>query len=248
MSVTGVATNPIFLMFILLFVKFQIPVPKSQANSQFAISQKSCAHDPLLFEMMAEKISSSSRASAANASRLTILFFVKPASTRRKNKRLSLASFRQILVRIRKSFLLKASSASIQLAATEPDARTNCRTSSVLLIVLGNCFTNVRTDSANKNVRSSRSRGLAPFPIFGFGVLLFTWDLELGIWNLPPRHRLPLLELGFGCLFGTWFWGFGACRCNGFLCCVGQIVRRNQCETAFFEQLFPFFNVRSFQP
>jgi len=53
--------------------------------------------------------------------------FVEPVSTNRKNSRLSFASFRQILTRIRKSFLLNASSASIQLAATEPDARTNCR-------------------------------------------------------------------------------------------------------------------------
>src|SRR5436190_10415631 len=88
--------------------------------------------------------------------------------TRRAN-RLSFASFRQIFARIRKSFLLKASSASIQLAATEPDARTNCRTSSVLLTVLGNCFTKVRTDSANRNVRSSRSRGLAPSSILELG-------------------------------------------------------------------------------
>src|SRR5439155_25294217 len=49
-----------------------------------------------------------------------------------------------IFARIRKSFLLNASSASIQLAATEPDARTSCRIS------------------------------------------FFTWDLELGIWDLRP--------------------------------------------------------------
>jgi hypothetical protein len=141
--------------------KFQIPNPKLQAKFQSRQIKKE-HHDPLDFEMMADKISVSSRASAASASRLATLFFVKPASTNRKNKRLSFASFRQIFVRIRKSFLLSASSASIQLAATEPDAGTNCRTSSVLLIVLGNCFTNARTDSANKNVLSSRSRGLEP--------------------------------------------------------------------------------------
>ena len=39
----------------------------------------------------------------------------KPASINRKNKRLSFASLRQILTRITKSFLLNASSASIQL-------------------------------------------------------------------------------------------------------------------------------------
>jgi hypothetical protein len=47
--------------------------------------------------------------------------FVEAVSTNRKNNRLSFASFRQILTRITKSFLLKASSASIQFAATEPD-------------------------------------------------------------------------------------------------------------------------------
>ena len=130
---------------------------------------------------MAEKISVSSRASVANTSRFVTLPLLSPASIKRKNKRLSFASFRQIFARIRKSFLLRASSASIQLAATEPDARTSCRTSSVLLTVLGNCFTNPRTDSANRNVRSSRSRGLAPSSI---------------------------LDLGFNCLFGTWVLGF----------------------------------------
>jgi hypothetical protein len=99
--------------------------------------------------MIEEKISVSSRASAANASRLAALFFDKPESINRKKRRLSLASFRQIFARIKKSFLLKASSASIQLAATQPEARTSCRTSSALLIVLGNCFTNVRTNCAN---------------------------------------------------------------------------------------------------
>jgi hypothetical protein len=45
--------------------------------------------------------------------------FVEAVSTNRKNNGLSFASFRQILTRITKSFLLKASSASIQFAATE---------------------------------------------------------------------------------------------------------------------------------
>src|SRR5206468_5152271 len=86
--------------------------------------------------------------------------------------------------RITKSFLLNASSASIQLAATDPDARTSCRASSVLLIVRGSFFTNARIASANRNVRCSRSRrlGLA------------------SIW-----------ELGFDPLFGIWFLGFGVC-------------------------------------
>src|SRR5207253_4927377 len=147
--------------------------PNPRQNSIVKIRKR--AHHPL-FEMIDAKIRVNSRASAASASRLATLFFVRPVSTNRKNKRLSLASFRQIFARIRKSFLLKASSASIQLAATEPDARTSCRTSSLLLIVLGSCFTNERTDSANRNVRSSRSRGLAPPSIWELG-----FDFLLGI-------------------------------------------------------------------
>ena len=158
---------------------------------------------------MAEKISVSSRASFANASRFARLFLLKPASISRKNSRLSLASFRQIFTRIRKSFLLSASSASIQLAATEPDARTSCRTSSVLLTVLGNCLTKLRTDSANRNVRSSRS------------------------CRFPPSS---ILKLEFCCLFGDWDLGFGICgrsRSNRLLGSIGEIVRRDQLDAAF---------------
>src|SRR5437870_1875345 len=168
------ATKPISLIFMLLFEKFQIPIPKSQGKFNRQIPKKTDHH--LLFEIIDEKIKVNSHPSAASASRVAILLFVKPVSTNRRNKRLSLASFRQIFTRIRKSFLLSASSASIQLAATEPDARTSCRTSSVLLIVLGSCFTNERTDSANRNVRSSRSRGLAPPSIWELG-----FDFLLGI-------------------------------------------------------------------
>ena len=170
--------------------------------------------------MIDAKIKVNSRASLASASRLATLFFVRPVSTNRKNKRLSLASFRQIFARIRKSFLLKASSASIQFAATEPEARTNCLTSSVLLIVRGNCLTKARTDSANRNVRSSRSRGLAPFSI--------------GIWDFDP-------------LFEIWNLGFGACRRDHLLRRIREIICRDQSEAAFFQQLFPFFDIGSFQ-
>jgi hypothetical protein len=65
--------------------------------------------------MIAEKISVSSRASFARLSRELAVFFAAPASISRKKRRLSFASFLQILTRIRKSFLLSASSASIQL-------------------------------------------------------------------------------------------------------------------------------------
>jgi len=145
--------------------------------------------------MIAEKISVSSRASFARPSRESAVFFAAPASTSRKKRRLSFASFLQIFTRIRKSFLLRASSASIQFAATEPDARTNCRTSSVLLTVLGNRLTNARTDSANRKVRSSRSRG---FPlVFHFEIwnLSFSWNLELGTWDLRSQPLRPLSAL-----------------------------------------------------
>src|SRR5205814_2571106 len=150
------------------FLKFQIPIPKSQGKFNRQIQKRQRCHP--LFEIIDEKIKVNSRASAARASRLAALFFAEPTSTNRKNKRLSFASFRQIFARIRKSFLLSASSASIQLAATEPDARTNCRTSSILLSVLGNCFTNVRTDSANKKVRFSKSRGFDRSSILDIGI------------------------------------------------------------------------------
>src|SRR6266436_4121934 len=123
--------------------KSQTPSPRE--ISTFKIQKGNYS----FFEIIEEKISVSWRASSANLSQADAVAFAKPASTSRKNNRLSFASFRQILTRIKKSFLLSASSASIQLDATEPEARTNCRTSSQLLIVLGNSFTNARTDSAN---------------------------------------------------------------------------------------------------
>src|SRR5947207_4088903 len=104
------------------FRKFQIPIPKSQGKFNRQIPKRRTSH--ALFEIIDEKIGVSSRASDANVSRAERLFLDKPASTNRKNRRLSFDSLRQIF-RMRKSFLLKASSASIQLAATEPDARTN---------------------------------------------------------------------------------------------------------------------------
>src|SRR5206468_11246723 len=146
--------------------KSQFPNSREIQIAKFQIRHR----DHSLFEIIDEKIKVNSRASVASVSRATVLLLVNPASTSRRNSRLSFASLRQIFTRIRKSFLLSASSASIQFAATEPDARTNCRTSSVLLTVLGNCLTNARTDSANRNVRSSRSRAFAPASIFEFGI------------------------------------------------------------------------------
>src|SRR5439155_19638684 len=95
---------------------------------QSAKNTKPKGHSPEDFEMIAEKISVSSRASFARLSRE--LSFASPASSSRKKGRLSFASFLQIFTRIRKSFLLSAWSASIQFAATDPEARTNWRTSS----------------------------------------------------------------------------------------------------------------------
>src|SRR5207244_5694638 len=149
----------------------EAPNPNSQIPGKFNYQiPKRAARDYRLFEIIDEKIKVSSRASVAKVSLVITLLFTKPESTSRKKSRLSFASFRQIFTRIRKSFLLRASSASIQLAATEPEARTNCLTSSVLLTVRGNCFTNARTDCANSNVRSSRSRGLEPSFILNLGI------------------------------------------------------------------------------
>src|SRR4029077_5772541 len=128
----------------------EVPNPKFQIPGKSQLSKvKIRACDHALFEIIEEKISVSSRAPATSLSRADAVVCDKPASTRRKNNRLSFASLRQIFTRMRKSFLLSASSASIQFAATEPDARTNCRTSSALPTVFGNCFTNARIDCTN---------------------------------------------------------------------------------------------------
>ena len=144
--------------------------------------------------MIAEKISVSSRASFAKSSRQLAVFFATPTSSSRKKRRLSFASFLQIFTRIRKSFLLSASSASIQFAATEPEARTSCRTSSVFASVFGSCLTKCRTASANRNVRSSRSRRFAPSSIFAWD-LEFTWDLGVGICDLRSQRQRPPFAL-----------------------------------------------------
>ena len=125
----------------------------------------------------------SSRASATNASRLSMLWLVGPASTNRRNKRLSFASLRQIFTRMRKSFFSKLS-ASIQLAATDPEREP---TAEYLPHYwrLGNCFTNVA-----QTLRSER-------PIFKI-----TWPYYLPFegWELVPC-----------CLgFGAWDLGFAA--------------------------------------
>src|SRR6202030_1400880 len=222
--------------------KFQVPIPKHQGKFQPKQIKKRRHHEPLDFEMIDEKISVSSRASAANTSRGAALALLRPVSISRRKSLLSFASFRQIFTRIRKSFLLKASSASIQFAATDPDARTSCLTSSVLLTVLGNCFTNVRTDSANRNVRSSRSRGFAPSSIF----LELGVDRLFGLWNLGSGtcgfHRevtwfgaIIHFALGFEPLLGIWFLGFGTCGFHRLPRRVGQIVRRDQRQATFFQ-------------
>ena len=168
-----------FIRLIFTFSNQEVPNPNLQTPNNL---NRQIPKNPVvywLFAIIEEKISVNSRASAASWSRADKMVFVKPISRSRKNKRLSFASFRQIFTRIRKSFLLKASSASIQLAATEPEARTNCRTSSALLMLLGGCFTNNRTDSAKRKVRSSRSRGFGLPSIYGFG-----FGPLFGIWNL----------------------------------------------------------------
>src|SRR4030095_7249638 len=144
MSVTGIPTNAMFLIFISFDydvpAKSQIPGSKSQAKSQTNKVRKPRTHEPPVFEIMDEKISVSSRASFSKASREFADSSVDPPSVKRKKSRLSFASFLQIFTRIKKSFLLSASSASIQFAATDPDARTSWRTSSALLIFRGKIF------------------------------------------------------------------------------------------------------------
>ena len=157
--------------------KLQIPIPKSQVNLNFQIQKSNHS----FLETIEEKISVNSRASPANSSRVPSVAFVEPASTSHKNNRLSFASFRQIFTRIKKSFLLKASSASIQLAATEPDARTNCRTSSPLLTVLGNCFTNA---APIRRIERCDPRDLAVScrrPFWSWDLILY---LGFGFWDL----------------------------------------------------------------
>src|SRR5206468_10488867 len=101
----------------------EIPIPNSQFPNKLQLPNSKTSRDYSLFEIIEEKISVNSRASAASLPRAATVAFVKPASSNRKNKRLSFASLRHIFTRITKSFLLNASSASIQLAATDPDAR-----------------------------------------------------------------------------------------------------------------------------
>src|SRR6266478_281348 len=144
---------------------FQIPsksrAPREISNPNFQIPGKSQLSNSKksnhwLFEIIEEKIRVNSRASAASRSRAASVAFSKPTSINRRNKRLSFASLRQIFTRITKSFLLQASSASIQLAATDPHARTDCRISSALLTVLGNCL---QTSAQTLRIGTSDLRG-----------------------------------------------------------------------------------------
>ena len=151
--------------------------------------------------MIDEKIKVSSRASFINASRTAMLRCVKPISSNRKNRRLSFASFRQIFARIRKSFLLKASSASNQFAATEPEARTNSRTSSMLASLRGSCFTNPRT-AWGKLERPIRPDRVASPPWLEFDY----WDLDLQSTLLALCLELGSCNLG---ICGMAALGFG---------------------------------------
>jgi hypothetical protein len=59
-------------------------------------------------------------------------------------------------------------------------------TASVVLAVLGDCFTNARRGCANSNVRSSTSRGL----VLHFGIWVLILYLGFGAWDLQPRWDL----------------------------------------------------------
>ena len=63
----------------------------------------------------------------------------------------------------------------MQFAATEPEALTNCLTSSMFEIVRGNVREKLWMFSANTAVRSSSS--------FGFPPMDFGWILEFGLWS-----------------------------------------------------------------
>ena len=160
--------------------------------------------------MIEEKMSTSSRASVARLSRAVALLFVA-VSISRRNNRLSFAYFATDFHPEQEIFS-RASSASIQFAATDPDARTNCRTSSTLLIVLGNCLTKLRIASANRNVRSSRSRRFAPSSI---------------------------LKLGFGCLPGIRSATVicGRSRGDRLLCGIGHRIGGDDGQAAVLENL-----------
>lgn len=133
--------------------------------------------------MMAEKIKVSSRASPERASRCVARS--EPGSTSLRKRRLSLASFRQIFTRIKNSFLLNASSASIQLAD---------------VLCVGDRLWQTSEKAANRFGKQECSilqvsRFCAIFHGFfsrlGFGQLLGIWDLGFGACRaLRGLHHL----------------------------------------------------------
>ena len=104
-------------------------------------------------------------------------------------------------LRAHENLLLNASSASIQFAATEPDARTNCRTSSDIAEVRGN------PSSSNAKTSLFKSRGLGE----------------------PSSKSLWIFEFEYYLGFG--FWALELAAATDFLRGVGQIVRRNHSQT-----------------
>jgi hypothetical protein len=127
----------------------------------------------------------SSRASFARPSRELAVSFAGPASISRKKSRGSFASFLQIFTRIRKSFSLSASSASIQLPRrslkiARAVGRLRCYSLSLATACQIAALTLQTEMSGLRDRVVSRHR-----PCFRL------WDL-FGIWSLP-RPRLPPL-------------------------------------------------------
>ena len=124
-----------------------------------------------------EQISFNSCASCRSSARILSRAIFSPVSKSLSQSSHSFASLRQVRNFITRSFSPNASLASMQFAATEPEARTNCFTSSIFAIVRGRPRTNARIATANPAVLSSRSRG---FSFIGFsldfGSLVFVFS------------------------------------------------------------------------
>src|SRR5438477_1986474 len=175
MSVTGIPTKASLLTFM-----FKAPNPKPQIPSKIpsAKAQKKCAHDPPFFEIIDEKMSVSSRASEASASRSAPLFLVNPVSINRKNKRLSFASLRQIFTRIRKSFLLE------RFVGFNPIRRDRTGSANQLpnILSVADCSWQALHESANRFPEKECSilqvTRFSTIIHLGNWDLRFTWDLE----------------------------------------------------------------------
>jgi hypothetical protein len=143
-------------------------------------------HDRSFFEMIAEKIKVSSRASSASSSRPRLVASL--ISTNRKNRRLSFDSLRQIFARRRKSFAQR-------LVSLDPVCRDRARSPNQLANILNvsestRQFLHKRSNSLRKDecalLEVARFGGIV-HGLFEYWSLNITWDLVFGIWDLPSR-------------------------------------------------------------